>query len=191
MPVMSRSARGVIALNSAMLRVDELEVQLAAAQAEVRRLEEVELPAAFSEDGISDLGVPGCPRAKKDVSVKGSFPSPFAERPDALQRYETAKQWMIDNDHEDSLRAIVEANYGAGEREAALEAYQRMRGDNRASVSITETVHHSTLQAIVRDRIKRMLPTPAEDLGCTVVRRVKFATKPVRPVVLDEDRSEG
>ena len=186
MPIMSRSARGVIALTEAMLRVEELELQLKAATDEVNRLEQVELPAAFTEDGVSELGVPGCPKAKRDVSIKGSFPSPYSEVPNALERYEAAKAWMIANDHEDSLRAIVEANYGSGERDAALETFQRLRGDNRASVSIVETVHHSTLQAIVRDRIKKALPTPAEQLGCTVIRRVKLASKPVRrPIIPD------
>ena len=189
MPTMSRSARGVIALTNAMLRVEELEGQLKAAQVEVRRLEEVELPAAFTEDGVSEIGIPGCPKAAKDVTVQGSFPSPYADRPDALERYETAKAWMVANGHEDSLRAVVAANYGAGEREAALEAYGRLRGDNRASVSITETVHHSTLRAIVRQRVAKAQPTPVEDLGCVVIRKVKLASKPVRRVQIETESS--
>jgi len=190
MPIMSRSARGVIALTDAMLRVEELELQLKAATDEVARLEQVELPAAFTEDGVSELGVPGCPKARRDVSIKGSFPSPFADVPNALERYETAKRLIIELGHEDSLRAIVEANYGSGERDAALEAFERLRGDNRASVSITETVHHSTLQAIVRARVKAALPTPAEELGCVVIRRVKLASQPVRRPAVAEERSE-
>lgn len=170
-----------------MIRVEELEALLKTAKAEVRRLEEVELPSAFTEDGVSELVVPGYPKAKKDVMVTGSFPLPDAEREDAVARYEAAKQWAIDNGHKDSLRAVVQASYGAGEREAALAAYESLRGDNRAHVKMVETIHHSTLRGIVRDRVQKALPTPAEELGCVVVRKVKLTTKPRRTASETED----
>lgn len=187
MPVMSRSARGVAALTAAVLRVEELEAQLEAAKAEVKRLEEVELPAAFTEDGVSEIAIPGCPKAKRDVSVRGSFPSPFADTPNAFAKYEAARDWVIANQHEDSLKAVVTAEYDAGDRAAALASYERLRGDNRAHIKMVETVHSSTLRAIVRDRVNRALPVDPEALGCTVIRKVKLATKPRGPVPLDED----
>ncbi len=111
MPIMSRSARDVAALVAATLRVDEPSGQLASAQAEVRRLEEVELPAAFTEDGVSEIGVPGCPRALKEVSVKGLLSvAGRRARGDAIPFYEAAKAWIIANGHKDSLRSVVRAS---------------------------------------------------------------------------------
>lgn len=177
MPSMSRSARGIESLVTATRRVEQLEEELERARAEVRRLEEVELPQAFTEDGVSALTSIDGQRAERHLSVQGSFPSPTAERPDAVARFTRARDWMIENGYEDNIRAVVTANYGTGDRARALAEYERLRGDNRAAVAITETVHHSTLRGLVRQRVENGLPTPVEDLGCTIIRRVRLANR--------------
>lgn len=189
MPTVSRSARGVAALDAALLRQQTLEAELEVAKAEVRRLEEVELPAAFTEDGLSELSLPSGLRARRDLTVQGSFPLPTADRPDAMQRHAAARDWMISNGHADSLRAVVTANYGAGEREEALATYEWLRGHNSATTTMVETVHHSTLRGIIRDRVSRGVATPVEELGCVIIRKVKLTTPPRRrstPIIPEE-----
>ncbi len=134
--------------------------------------------------------MPGCPRALKEVSVKGSFPSPDAEREDAIPFYEAAKAWIIANGHKDSLRSVVSANYGAGEHDAAVAAYEELRGDNRAAVAITGDGASPRAASHRARPYQTGIASPAEELGCVVIRRVKLATKPRRPLVVDEDRSE-
>lgn len=175
-PSLSRSARGVAALREAVSRVQELEEALEIAKQEVKRLEEQELPAAFTEDGISELRLPDGQKAAKQVNVVGTFPSPDKEP----EKFATAMQWWTQNGFADTVRVEVSASYGTGDREGALAIYNQLRGDNRAHVTKSESVHAMTLRAAIKQRLEAGLPTPVEDLGCTVIRRVRLTTPPRR-----------
>lgn len=163
-----------MALQAATLRVRALEEELAEAKREQQRLETVELPAAFTEDGISELRLPDGQKAARSVSVQGSFPD--ADHED----HEFALTWATENGLQDTIRCVVAANYSAGDREAALAEYERLRGDNRAFVTKGETVHPMTWKAVLLQRVKDGEPTPLERLGCVVLRRVKLTTPPRR-----------
>lgn len=176
MPSVSRSARGVEALRVAKLRVQQVEEELENAKREVRRLEEVELPAAFTEDGISELQLPGGQRARRQISVQGSFPDQETDP----ERHRRAVQLWAELGYQDTLRCAVVASYSTEEREAAQAAYNALRGDNRAFVTMRETVHPSTLRAAILARIREGQPTPLEELGCVVIRRVRLTTPPRR-----------
>lgn len=176
MPSASRSARGVEALRVAKLRVQQVEEELENAKREVRRLEEVELPAAFTEDGISELSLPGGQRAARQVSVQGSFPDQETDP----ERHRRAVQLWTELGYQDTLRCAVVASYSTEAREAAQAAYNALRGDNRAFVTMRETVHPSTLRAAILARIREGQPTPLEELGCVVIRRVRLTTPPRR-----------
>lgn len=60
---------------------------------------------------------------------------------------------------------------------AKAELDERLRGDNSAKVSMDETIHHTTLQAMVRQRLKDCLPIPLETLGITVLDSVKLVKR--------------
>jgi len=175
-PTTSRSARGVEALRVATLRASELEAQLELAKAEIKRLEEFELPSAFTEDGISELRLPDGQRAQRSVDIQGSLPSE-SEHP--VER-ENALTWLAENGYADVIRCIVAADFGQDNRAAALELYERMRTSNVAHITKKETVHASTLKALIRQRINTNPPveTPIEELGCTIIRRIKLTTPP-------------
>ncbi len=176
-PTLSRSARGVEALRIASLRVADLEAQLELANREVKRLEEVELPAAFTEDGISELQLPDGQRAKREVMIQGSLPS---EDEHPVER-ENALTWLAENGYPDVIRCVVAADFGQDNRQAALELYERMRSSNIAHITKKESVHASTLKALIRQRLIHAnppLPTPIEELGCTIIRRIRLTTPP-------------
>lgn len=174
MPTESRSARGVAALRVATLRIAELESELENAHAERKRLEEVELPAAFTEDGISELRLPDGQKAARAVTVQGSLPS-ADDRP---TEREEALTWLSENGYRDTIRCAVTADYGLENYEAANTTFETLRGDNRAHVSKKESVHASTLKALVLQRVQAAQPTPLELLGCTIIRRVRLTTPP-------------
>lgn len=175
-PRVSRSARGVEALRIAVLRADDLEQQLAMALAEVKRLEEVELPAAFTEDGISELQLPDGQRAKREVTIQGSLPS---ETEHPVER-ENALTWLAENGYPDVIRCVIAADFGQDNREEALALYERMRTSNLAHITKKESVHPSTLKALIRQRINATppVPTPIEELGCVIIRRIRLTTPP-------------
>lgn len=176
LPTTSRSARGVVALTTAKLRQAQLEDELENAKREIKRLEEVELPQAFTEDGISELELPNGQRARRQVSVQGSFPDQESEP----EVHRTAVERWVELGYADTIRSAVIASYPTEHRETAQAAYNALRGDNRAFVTIKETVHPSTLRAAVLSRIRAGEPTPVEELGCVVLRRVRLTTPPRR-----------
>lgn len=179
MPTISRSARGVAALVAATLRLKELEAAVADAKAEISTLENIELPAAFTEDGISELRLPdGGPAAKRDMSVQGSLPS---DEP----RHAAGLEWAVANGYEGVIRSVVQANFGMEHRQAALDYYNAMRLDNRASTTLNETIHHSTLKALALERARTGLPVDWDNLGLVLIRRVKLIRPPTRPLVLE------
>lgn len=190
----SRSARGVVALQTAKLRQAQLEDELEHAKREVRRLEEVELPAAFTEDGVSELQLPDGQRAQRQVTVRGSFPD-MDDDPEGHQR---AVDIWAGLGYADTIRCAVIASFGPEDRATALAAYEALRGDNRAFVTKKETVHPSTLRAAVLARVRTGQPTPVEELGCVILRRVRLTTPPRRqsrhitdnsiPVTEEEDQ---
>lgn len=175
-PTTSRSARGVEALRIAVLRAADLEAQLETAKAEIKRLEEFELPSAFTEDGISELSLPDGQRAQRSVDIQGALPS---EATHPVER-ENALTWLAENGYPDVIRCVVAADFGQENRTAALELYERMRTSNVAHITKKETVHASTLKALIRQRINANPPveTPIEELGCTIIRRIRLSTPP-------------
>lgn len=171
-PTTSRSARGVVALQAAVARVKELEDALDTAKAEVKRLEEQELPAAFTEDGIAELSLPSGQKAGRQLTVVGTFPSADKDP----EKFARAMEWWCANGYADTVKVEVSAAYGTGDRDAALGIYEQLRRDNRAYVSKSESVHAMTLRAAIKQRLEQGLPTPVEDLGCNVIRRVRLAS---------------
>lgn len=176
MPSVSRSARGVEALRLAKLHLERLEEEVNNAKREIKRLEEVELPQAFTEDGISELQLPDGLRARRQISVQGSFPNQD-EHP---EEHALAVRLWTELGNASTIRSAVIASYGVEEREAALTLYNGLRGDNRAFVTMRDTVHPSTLRAVILARVRAGEPTPVEELGCVVLRRVRLTTPPRR-----------
>ena len=170
----SRSARGVAALAEARLRLQQVEAELESAKAEVRRLEEIELPAAFTEDGVSEVTLPGGLRAVRQVSVQGSFPN----QDDDPERHTRAVTLWTELGYGETIRSAITASYGPEERDAATRTYEILRSSNTAQVTMRETVHPSTLRAAILSRIRNSDPTPVEELGCVVIRRVRLTTPP-------------
>ncbi len=174
MPQVSRSVRGMVALRTAVLHVMDLEARLERANAEVKRLQEVELPTAFTEDGVSELRLPDGLKAKRVTDIQGSLPS-AALHP--VER-ENAILWLAENGYVDLIRTTVAADFDRGNNPAAVELFNQLRQLNNAHVTKKEDVHHSTLRAMIRQRIEANQETPIEELGCTIIRRVKLTTPP-------------
>lgn len=159
--------------------MQELERQLALAKAEVNRLEITELPAAFTEDGLSELRLPSGPGARRDMTVRGSLP---AEEP----RHGRGLIWLTETGYEENIRSMVTANYGREQRERAQQLYETLRGDNTAFTTLTETIHHSTLRAIGLERARAGQPVDWENLGLTLIRRVTLTRPPTHHVSTEE-----
>ena len=179
----TRATRGVAALVAATLRVRDLERELEVAKAEVTRLEQMELPQAFTEASISELQIERGIGARRDLSVVGSLPSEEPRHTAGLNR-------LVEYGHQDNIRSMVTLNFGREHRDAALEYFNTVRTDNRAFVTINETIHHSTLRALALERVRNGQPVDFENLGLTVIRRVRLLRPPTRHVTLEQQEAE-
>jgi hypothetical protein len=166
-------AKGVAALVAADADVVAAEEALSSAKAARRELQEQVLPALFAAEGVSAVDVANGARAMLSTVATGSMPKDPAVR-------EAAMTWLIEEGYADLVKTEVVAAWGKGHRDDAVAVYQRLRGDNTASVSMDESVHSGTLGKLVKDRLADGLPTPTELLGITVMPVVKLTKKGTR-----------
>lgn len=135
-----------------------------------RNLEEQVLPDLFLEAGIATLSLPNGTKAKLSGVAVGSLPKDPALREQALA-------WLVENGYGDLVKAEVSASWGTGERDAALAAYNTLRGDNSAKVAYDETIHSATLGKLVKDRLAEGQPTPTETLGVSIIQKVRLTIR--------------
>lgn len=166
-------AKGVAALVVADAAVTEAEEVLSAAKVTRRELQEQVLPALFAAEGVSAVDITGGARALLSTVATGSLPKDPVIRGQAMT-------WLIEEGYADLVKTEVVAAWGRGHHDEAVSLYQRLRGDNTASVSMDETVAHNTLGALVKGRLADGLPTPTELLGITVMPVVKLTKKGTR-----------
>jgi len=163
----NRITRAAARLRAAKAHEAALKEGLKLVEAQIADLEQRELPAAFTEFGVgASLALEDGAVLSRKLEVTGSLPKEDAER------RARGLQWARENDFSNTIRCVVAASFAAGDEDKARALYERLRGDNAATVIMTENIHHSTLQAIGRDRAQRGLPTPFEDLGLNIVRKV-------------------
>ena len=166
-------AKGVAALVAADADVVAAEEALSSAKAARRELQEQVLPALFAAEGVSAVDITGGARALLSTVAQGSLPKDPAIRTQAMT-------WLIEEGYADLVKTEVSASWGNGHRDEAVNLYNRIRGDNTASVLMDESVHSATLGKLVKDRLADGLSTPIELLGITVMPVVKLTKRGTR-----------
>lgn len=155
-----------------------LSSKLTALAAKITELEELTLPEAFDAAGMAgnnDLMIHGVAiRFTRGTFVFGAMPNEEKEP----EKHEAAVNYAMELGLQDLLQSKVVAAWGRGEREKAVAFYNATRADNSASVKLSENIHHSTLQAEVRRRLKVGEEIDPEKLGCTVKSMVRLKTDP-------------
>jgi len=163
----------VAALEAATVRVEAAKAELDAAKSFLHDLRTTVIPDVFSRHGVTSASIPSGAQAKTTIFITGALPK-IEDDPEA---HAAAVSWAEENGYKPLIKTVVEAKYGRDERDKALELFERLRGDNSAEVSMDETIHHTTLQAMVRQRLKDGLPIPLETLGVTVLDGVKLTKR--------------
>lgn len=125
------------------------EETLKAAREVQRTVAEVELPDAMHVAGLSSFTMADGTQIGLEKHVTASWPGAGDDdrRKRAVEALEAAGA-------SDLMKCDVVVAYSAGDREAAAETFARMRGDNRAVVTMVEKVHPQTLTAWVRRRLR-------------------------------------
>lgn len=173
MPDPTTISEGMAALWAASQAVVRAEAALALAQAEKERLETRVLPEIFRRERVKEATHENGAKAKIATKMVGSLPK-ADQFPEARQ---DCLDWFVQQGHADAIKVAVTAKWGRGEREAAIRAYEQLRGDNSAAVDMTESIHPQTYQKIIHEHIKAGGEADLTMLGVELIQRVSFSSK--------------
>lgn len=137
--------------------VEQAELLLKAAQAALRQTQEIDLPNAMQQAGVSEIKLPTGEKITIKEDVYASIPKD--------ERGELAYAWLRDNGFGDVIKNEVKVAFGRGEEEqaAALLAECKVNGWNNASFAAT--IHSSTLKALIREQLAKGKDVPLEMFG--------------------------
>lgn len=126
------------------------EAELSALQADVRQVEEVDLPDKLAQLGLTMIKL-------ADGTVVEVKPEVYASIP--VDKRNAAFAWLRSNKHGGLIKNTVEIQLGKGEdgKRAELE---RALTECGVSYSVAEGVHPQTLKAFVREQDERGTPVP-------------------------------
>lgn len=180
---MATIAGSLQALLAAEKEVERLEGLLAAAKAEVNRLEQKELPELFDEAEESAVESNGI-KAKQKLKVIGSLPKvdPKAaldvQKQQELQRA-AAFTWLDEAGYGPNIKHTVTAEFDKGDAAKARELFDTIRrNSNSAAVGLKEDIHPQTLFAAMRRRVEEGKDVPLETLGLSVITVVEITKRP-------------
>jgi hypothetical protein len=147
-------------------RVGTLEEELKAAKEAHRKVAEEDLPDAMHQAGLSEILTSDGYAVEVKSVVSATWPS--ADRQD---KRASAIAFLTEQNALDLITAEIVVGYSRKEYDAAVEFYERARGDNRAKVVLQERVHPQTLSAWVRERMKNGLPVDFESFNVRAIMR--------------------
>lgn len=159
----------IAALKAAKLRETELEAALKEQRDIINLHEETTLPELFAMLGMRKMQTIDGGKLELGLFTSGTL----TECPDEQKK--EAADWLVANGYEDVVKVFVSAQFGKGDREAAIEAARKLRESNSAvSVNVDEGAHFMTLWKICRERVRDGLPIPLSTFNVTVSSRVKY-----------------
>lgn len=143
-------------LVAATLRVEKCQAELKDAQADLRQLEEYDVP-----EYLESIGLESCrTSAGLKVEVVKKIRASIGDR--KVQAF----RWLIDNGHGGIIKRTVEVAFNTDQGDAAEELLEELRDRNcGAGVRQEMKVEASTLTSFVRRRLEAGEEVPADIFG--------------------------
>lgn len=172
--VRDEATRLVSELAAAEFRIAKLEKQLEGMKEEYRVLREHKVPEAMIKANQSQFRVALGDYANVSVEiadfVSGSLPKDETERGMAIE-------YLEENDAAELIKDTISISFRKSEHNMALDLLGRLKQEGFECV-FENTVHHSTLQAWARERLRKGEPIDPEVLGLHVGRYAKLTWPP-------------
>jgi hypothetical protein len=170
-------AEAVQALLKARERVERATLELEAAKAERKELEEVVLPPLFLQAGLSAVDLPNGARA-----TKSQFSWARLAKPGDPKRQRMI-DWLTEVGEQDAIKATVTGIWSRGDYEQAKAAYDQLKQDDSAVVLLEEDVHWKQLERIVLEKVKSGLAVPLSEINATFGDHVTITRNPKDPTL--------
>jgi len=150
---------------AAAAKVADLEAQLNKAREELRDIAERQVPELMDQIGIGEFKTTTGLKIKIDETLRASIPKDKAP---------LAFAWLKNNGHGSLIKRVVSVAFGRGEDEKADELRQRLADE--FEVDDNDSVHHSTLAAFVREKLRNGEEVPLDLFGVHRLRVSKIET---------------
>lgn len=125
--------------------VEQAEASLQRAKAELRTVQDEDLPELMMELGISMFELSDGTRIEVKPEVQCAITDATRAR---------AHSWLTANGFGGLIKTVVTASFGKGEHEQAVEAAAKIGGE------LKETVHPATLKSFVKERLAAASEAP-------------------------------
>tara|TARA_R100000657_G_C4660916_1_gene104700 strand:- start:710 stop:1258 length:549 start_codon:yes stop_codon:yes gene_type:complete len=125
------------------------------------------IPGLLSEQGLSSLKLADGSKITIQKKVRCSVRKDFEQQ---------AHQWLRENELGDIIKNVVSVQFGKGEDNKAVEMYS-LASQQGYEPEQKESVHSSTLAAILRERVEAGLDMPSEFFTKLVEDETKISRK--------------
>lgn len=139
-------------------KVQDMEKQLEVAKADLRRVEQEDLPELMQELGLETFKL----KTGETIEVKPEIDCGISE-----ERRRAAHDWLSANGFGGLIKTEVVAKFGRDERDAAVACAQQIGGE------MIERVHPSTLKSFVKEQMSAGKPVPFDLFGVHPYSKVK------------------
>jgi len=161
---MSALARALLDAESA---TKDAEQALKDAKERERLIREETIPSAMQELGLESLVLDTGQKLKVQQEVYASIPA---------ANKQAAYRWLNDNGFGGLIKVEVDASFGKGDQDKALELYSELSGRG-LQASFDESVHAQTLKAFLKEQISQGNDIPLDLFGARPVWAAKISNK--------------
>lgn len=146
--------------------IEELEMQLSAARKRLHLMRTVTIPDRMAELGLRSFSDEHGNQLKIELMVEGKLPKDPERRRSAIK-------WIEEHDGGSLLKTQVVADFPKGDKERADVLAAEL--DNKGyQFSVSEDIHHQTLLAYVRERLRNGQEIDEKTIGVHVGPIAKF-----------------
>lgn len=168
---MSISLNDMSALARALLDAEaaskDAEQALKDAKERERVIREETIPSAMQELGLESLTLDTGQKLKVQQEVYASIPA---------ANKQAAYRWLNEHGFGGLIKVEVDASFGKGDQEKALELYNELTGRG-LQASFDESVHAQTLKAFLKEQISQGNDIPLDLFGARPVWAAKISNK--------------
>lgn len=136
--------------------VEKAELALKEASEKLRQVQEVDLPNAMLQAGVTEIRLPDGQRITLKEDVYASIPK---------DRMAEAFAWLKANNLADVIKNEVKVNFGKGEEESAAALIEELNAHGWTSYDTKTTVHPSTLKSLIREQLAKGVNIPLDVFG--------------------------
>jgi hypothetical protein len=142
--------------------VDRLESELATAKADMRRVEQEDLPDLMQEIGLETFKL----TTGEVIEVKNEVECNISE-----ERRAAAHEWLTSNGFGGLIKTEVVVKFGRDEHDAAVACAESVGGE------MIERVHPMTLKSFIKEQMEAGRAVPFELFGVRPFNKVKITLK--------------